>query len=489
MRRNSNKKSRIGIFLILIVLVSSCDDFLDTETVSEISDTQFWQSNKDLETGVLSAYDALQGVLRRNYWHWGEGRSDNFSLNEKPSVETQQLLENSIDASNPSADWSQVYRAIGLSNLVIDKSKDIENANMSLVAEAYAIRAFCYFYSIRVWDGVPKITEPVTDAALDVKLPRSSSQDIIDNVIIPDLLEAEKLISRLSGHTRFTIGGVWALMAHVYMWNDQYELAIEAVDNIIDGGSYTLVEDRESWSEMFIGEEGSELIFSLGFNTDADVGSGRSQAKTMLNDGSPDYIYSSKILASWKKRFPTDSQTWVALYPDFSDREFYGDWRLLESMNTDDGVNQEEWDRDNRRVTTKFKKEIGGDADIDGTDYPIFRYAGILLLKAEAEAGLFNQTVALELVNEIRISRELPTVDVNQSINVIELIDFILEERQYELYAEGHRWFDLRRHSRVLDVMEPINGFDNEDLLVWPVSVRAMARNGELIQNDGYIVQ
>ncbi|MEM6644484.1 MAG: RagB/SusD family nutrient uptake outer membrane protein [Bacteroidota bacterium] len=475
--------SKLIIAGFFCTLFNACD-VLDVEPESQISGEQFWQSNADLETGIAAIYDALQTALRTNYWHWGEARSDNFGLTEKPGVNANQLLFNALDPTAPSAEWQQLYRVISFANLAIENGERLSNADPDLLGEAYALRAFAYFYAIRIWGDVPLFTEAITNLDQELIKGQTSSTVIFDQVILPDLQKAQELITSQSRHTRLSRGGVLALLAHAYMWDDNPDEAINVITDLENLNEYDLAEDRDEWVNMFLDDAGSELIFSLKWQLDED---GNSQAQSMLNDGSPEYIYSSTLLEKWLTSFPNDSVTWAALYPDFIDgREEFGDWRMFESIN----FLPLPWDRDNFRTTLKYLKQIGMDdnRDLDDRDYPIFRFAGILLLKAEAYALSGNRDQAIDYLNRIRAARELPTFDGDElSINSLsKLLNTILDERQFELYAEGHRWFDLRRNNKVLEVLGPINGFTDEGRFLWPVSLEAMERNSKLIQNEAY---
>ena len=88
---------------------------------------------------------------------------------------------------------------------------------------------------------------------------------------------------------------------------------------------------------------------------------------------------------------------------------------------------------------------------------PFYRYADILLLRAEALNKQQRQEEALELLNMIRerAGLSLKTMDdfTNASDRTLAMEDAILQERQLELLGEGRRWFDLIRTGRAMKVM------------------------------------
>jgi hypothetical protein len=114
--------------------------------------------------------------------------------------------------------WQQMYLGIGTCNLAIEKIPgfvvltDAEKTNM--LAEAHALRALYYFYLVRMFGAVPKVTEVAKD--LNVLLPRTPAKQIYDEVIIPDLETAAK--STLPWRsTTVSLGFIHSLLADVYL--------------------------------------------------------------------------------------------------------------------------------------------------------------------------------------------------------------------------------------------------------------------------------
>lgn len=87
------------------------------------------------------------------------------------------------------------------------------------------------------------------------------------------------------------------------------------------------------------------------------------------------------------------------------------------------------------------------------------RMANIMLLRAEALNKLNRGDEALSIVNDIR-SRvgylKDAKLEVSSVNNTNEVENLILQERQLELFGEGHRWFDLMRTGHLIEVMDPI---------------------------------
>lgn len=117
----------------------------------------------------------------------------------------------------------------------------------------------------------------------------------------------------------------------------------------------------------------------------------------------------------------------------------------------------------------------GDNAD---NDYVFYRYADVLLMKAEAEYRNGNSGTALSIVNDIRESRGASTLS---SID----LDGLLAERGRELYWEGHRRTDLIRFGAYLNAWEE-KAASGEERLLFPIPTGSLASNPNLMQNPGY---
>jgi len=133
----------------------------------------------------------------------------------------------------------------------------------------------------------------------------------------------------------------------------------------------------------------------------------------------------------------------------------------------------------------KYNK-INFSGNDDDTNISVYRYAGILLLKALAENRLDNPGAAAELVTQVRNARSLPPVAVEDMGDDMDSREnFILDERQFELFAEGDRWWDLRMTDKVNVALDTIGQVSN-DLLLFPIWEGHLIDNENLTQNSGY---
>ena len=237
-------------------------------------------------------------------------------------------------------------------------------------------------------------------------------------------------------------------------------------------------------------QEGPELIMSLFYDNEAGD---RSGVYAQFYAGIPSYFISSLAESKWIAAFPTDSLAWVAKYPDptdlpksfvrdadgnDTDQLLFGDWRYFETR-------EEGRDIGEARVAKWNKSNYS--PSLDNTDIVLFRYAGVLLMLAEAENQLGNSARALELLNRIRTARQLPNVNEASftALSQEERESLILDERQFELFGEAKRFWDLQRTDRAVPVMQPING-QTEATLIFPYYFPHLQVNPKLEQLPPY---
>lgn len=484
-------KVSLALTLLSFALAfSSCDDFLNEEPFSQVGDEQFWQTNGDAQSGLAATYDAMQVTYRTKHYLWGEFRSDNHIASDRVSGDNLEIIDNNITPGNASVlRWNDLYRMIGRANLAIERIPLIPNFNANLLGEAHALRAYAYFDAVRIWGGVPLYTKPISGLDQELKLPRTDGQTILNDVIVPDMLRAEELVSVPSDEFRFSKGSIYALQAHVYMWLKDYQKANEALEKLIALNEYSLVTDRDSWAKLFLSDlnlgqfqVGPELIFSIRYNLLED-GNGASGIYSLFFAGIPSFFISPQVENKWIERFPITDEAWRAKYPDFEPPmvivgpdTLVGDYRYYES-------------REDRAIgearVAKYNK-INFNSNFDDTNISIYRYAGILLLKALAENKLNNPDEAVDLVNQVRVARDLPPVTLEEmGADTDARENFILDERQFELFAEGDRWWDLRMTDKVQLALDTIVQVPNERLL-FPIFEGHLIDNDLLMQNPGY---
>lgn len=515
---NIIKKLKVGFILFVSIgMVYSCDDFVDEIPVSDISPEGFYRDNDELQLALDGAYGIFSQAYSQFAINTGEFRSDNFDP-QGSNASRSSLHNSTIDPGEGYLRWQNLYRTIDAVNRIIIAADNVDGLDANILGQAHAIRAKVYFDIARVWENIPVFVAPIATIS-EAFRPQEPYASVIENIVIPDMLKADELITSLDSEVTFSKGGVYALQAEVYMWENEEQLAKSAIENLLALGTYSLVRTPQAWEDLFYNQiendlapegrgkvqSGTELIFSLAYS-DANT-SGLARA---YNAGAAVSVISVDTEIKWIRRFPLDSLSWATKYPD-TDPVFtrlveepdttyiepiYGDWRHFITRNGDeyeDGPGST--DIGIARCLKWIKNRSGLDPNMDDTNIPVYRLSDMLLLLGEAELKLNNPSRCLELINEIRAARQLPLAsEADFGTTFDDQLDFLLDERQFELFGEAKRWWDLVRNDRAIEVMTPIlqNREEGavepfaENQIVWPIFIDHLNENDLLEQNPGW---
>ncbi len=459
---------KIRYFAPLIVAMSllaftSCEKFLDLNPQSSFSADAFYQTSADAKAGVYGIYDAAQSVFRMNFCYWGEGRADNVQTAQ--SGEGLSLLQNNLNESLSSADWTALYTMISRANYAIKYIPGIYSEDdaegKQLLGQAMALRALAYFYLVRVWGDVPLITEPYTSVDQGIFVTKTDKETILDQIESDLTYAAANCVDKFNSNNdriMFNKGGANGLLTQVYMWRHKYDEALITSNLVLKNSLYSLVTTMANWGAIFSSSYSSESIFEVGYSSTETNG-----LRTLYAIGSYSIYTPSE---KFKNSFETGDLRQEYVY-DVTLSEPKAIWKYLGK-----GVSDE--------VSTASLQDI-----------VLIRLADIILLRAEAlvqKGGTANIEEALTLLNSIRTRAGLPAFDTEADAVAMygDMESAILHERSIELCYEGHRWFDLVRTGRAIEVMGPINGLSDEKNLVWPISQGAMDKNPNLVQNSFY---
>lgn len=511
------KKINIIYFVILTICLSSCNDWLDIRPESQTVLEDYWQSESQATQVLSSCYRGLTtNACVDRMIVWGELRSDNLVEGSGINAEIAKILNVNITPTNAYADWGVYYSVINYCNTflhfapgVLTKDQNFTPTKLhTLEAEAKAIRALCYFYLVRTYKEVPLVTEPSITDAQDYYIGKSPEKEILDT-IISDLKFAQKYARTDYGKGaynkgRITLAAVNAILADVYLWDQQYTNCIEACDLILQNKSYTLVPGEKVLNEVFFTGNSTESIFELQFDKDV-------QNNTNVN-----YYYGHEGFKSGALSFPI----YLTRTGNFSPfnfavstvKESEKDIREFNSFNT---VKNGYGNFDIYKYALSQNIE-----NADGTYSPkyrsaatsvnwiLYRLSDIILMKAEAlvqqNTTDANKKQVMELVN-ITYKRSNLTADslqLNDYNDQSSLEKLVLRERHRELLFEGKRWFDLVRYVRrkndatvILSYIAPKlsgnamsqNKLSVIDALFMPISKYQIEINPKLVQNPFYL--
>lgn len=464
------KRFYICLLSIGIILISGCNEWLYLEPEDGIIRQEYWKSKEDVHSAVMGCYASLLGNGQgKDYsvpellFIWGEIRGDMISLHRLKS-EYQYIINGDILPDNKVCMWNPFYRTINYCNTVLEFAPGVQQIDPSFsmdqlnqyMAEVRALRALMYFYLARSFGEVPiKLTATKSDVENFV-IPKSSHQEILTQ-IKTDLRLAEAYApitypDLASSKGRITRAAVNAIQADVYLWNSQYDSCILACNKIINSGMYGLLENDLFWfTNLYVDGNSVESIFELQFSTEV-----LNPYYRMLKR---DKYFRASALAI-EEYFPVDFNQ----PPDSADIRADGaSYKISDNYTIWKYIGKD-------RYTARFEYEAYG-------NFIIYRFAEILLFKAEALSQQGNINEALKLVNLVRkrgqASKASAYVDVSDPSTMTE---YVLAERCREFAYEGKRWYDVLRVARR-------NDYERMDLLISMVLRSAPAEKRVTIMN------
>ena len=279
------KINKIYIVSLCALFLSSCNNFLDEQPTGTMTTDSKLTSKESALALTNSAY-LKNTVFNKMPPGWGcntillleymtgKATSENSQSNYK---DFQDLLvsDRSLYIENW---WQDCYAGIANCNLALQKLGEFENLDTSLIngymAEVKFMRALYYFYLVRIFGDVPKITTVQSELG-ELQVSRAPVKEIYDEIIIPDLLEAEQSDLAFSDHTgRVSMGAVKALLADVYLTYAGYPLqggksyyaeSAKRSLEVIKSNEYTLFTDYESLRLPSQNNKG-EFIYQVQFS-------------------------------------------------------------------------------------------------------------------------------------------------------------------------------------------------------------------------------
>jgi hypothetical protein len=496
---------KIAIGLAAVALTfTGCKKFLTQVPLDASTIQNYFRSKNDLDASITAMYASFQHEMTGagtsstwgKYMYWGEGRSDNLDRSGYANSISTELSLNGITQSDDATDWSGLYRTIARANTCIkyipqipkyDPKVTQDDVNNAL-AQAYAMRAECYFYIIRLWGDAPIWTEPYDDVSKPAAKARSSVSAVMDSVIIPDLDNAYSLITKNKTADVWYIGeaGICAIAANVAMWQHDYQGAVDWIQKLFQakgptgkiygGTSQADLTPTADWKNLFIApDQTTENIWSI--NWDYSLNGCACLVNSIYYNNSPVEI-DSIVRTDWPMDLE-DIRSSQTIDPTVGYHGYLSKYYP------------------NSVVANKWKPV--DDVKALPVYLVMYRLGGIYLLYAEALNYLGQTSQAVTYLNYVRTRAGHAAYQESDFANADAVEDSILNERRWELFGEGSRWFDLVRTGRVNKIMDPVMkirqekfGIDpvgfgsNADKILWPINQQVLENNPLLKQNPSY---
>lgn len=456
---------------VIVQPILSCDTFLMIdEPKTELATASVFSNSSTANAAITSIYARMATVNGSPFSDvtWLSGLSADEFTNYATNQNILAFHTNSLSPANPSIVnllWTPYYNIIYQANAIIEGLQASDGVSLEvknqITGEAKFVRAFYHFFLTGFFGEIPVITS--TDYRINATLSRSP-QSAVYQQIVTDLLDAKALlnsnyvggdgVSPTTERLRPNRSVAEAMLARVYLYQGNYELAERESTFIIENSQYSLINDLS----LVFNANSYEAIWQL---------QPVAYDPTTFADK---YVFAARP-ASGLNRSVTLSDFYLSKFED-------SDQRLIHWV----GKNTVE------NVVFKYVNKHMVTAN-NYTEYNmVLRLAEQYLIRAEARFQLRKNTDGYADLNVLRqrAGIELFNSDFSDS-NPFILVE---EERQRELFGEGHRWFDLRRTDRIDEIMTIIaqtkGGIWNQYQSLYPIPASERSNNPNLSQNIGY---
>ena len=473
-----------SLLVIGLVGFSSCEKSLE-ESPKSVAEEVFYNTKEEVETAVNAIYSPLRGEIA-NYAATLEAHSDYMYGRGSWDPISQYQGLNDVNINRVSGFWNGFYLTIRNANLVIANAPNgnsISEGDINrYVAEAKFLRALTYFHMVRNWGSIPLRTEE----NMTVKDLEKNSVEDIYSLIVSDLTTAEGGLPDNPTHIgRPTRWAAKSLLSDVYLQLGRFQEAAARANEVIQSNKFSLV-PIASVSDIQYKIFGPELL-----TTPEEI----FYLKFSRREGYGNYIL-------WISNHPN-----TGLYNFGGAYAVHGNATNIHYVNQDDDdIRKGLWDRinfgsgANTLVSSKYVDQEAVSNNGAGNDFPIYRFADVLLNYAEAAARSENTVspAAMEALNKVHRRayghnpNAVSPVDYNASNYGVEaFIDLVIQERVYEFVYEGKRWFELKRTGKANELIQAAKGKTlAEKHLLWPIPISEMNYNNALDpatdQNPGY---
>jgi tetratricopeptide (TPR) repeat protein len=484
-----------NILLVIIAatfLISCSEKFLDRQPEDALSPASFYRNPAEMKTGLVGIYKVLQSIYNQGDLPLiPELMSDDGK--DRFRTDVWQTFKKT-NGNSQSGIWTNNFKMIANANNLIEimdkyKPKDAaeEKTIKAYKAEASFLRALGYFNLVRIYGAVPLVSKSFTDLSTAFGVGRAPVSEVYAQMIVPDLeFAAANCLkkSELKGEeARASKGAALTMLGKVHLTMKNHAKAADVLKRLIvdkEAGSYALL---PNYADVFLATNKfhAESMFEVNFNIAA---------------GQPSYWFrwvNNDVGLIWGVAGASN-----LLIEHNLMREFVSTGETVRYKTTIDSgyiasstIPIQAWVVKHSPAPAQLKPYNNTGTD---NNYVITRYADALLMYAEALMVLGKKDEAITYVNEVRARAKVPALTAAKLD-----IDAILHERRMELAFEGHRYFDLVRTGKAVEVltkaiMTPIDydtniaisGPISEEQLILPIPVGEIEKDQTLPQNPGY---
>ncbi len=479
------------LLLSMYVLVSCNEGYTDVQPQFQINSETYFNTPEDYQDALVGAYDATANTYINVLT--AEIASDNTlcggeNANDVPGwQEIDDMIHTPVNEQLRSL-WRWMYGGINRTNYIFEFQDKLNFPGKNeVLAEASFLRAYYYFELVKFFGDVPMPLDERVTFGQETNFPRVPREQVYNQIEADLTFAAENLPVEQEQAGRATRGAALALLGKAHLYQDDFQAAATALEQVINLNAYALF---DSFSNLFSlqNENSIESVFEVQYSTQQGAGFGCLQCSegNIMVGFSGVRGYSGPIYASGFS-FNVPVQELVDAYEE-------GDERLrttvldIEQFIEEQGggieytQGFEHTGYYNNKYIPRQGEAQSGDVNLTSPrNYRSIRYADVLLMAAEAlNRGGIDDGRALQYLNQVRERAGLDPVSAGGA----ELTEAIYQERRVELAGEGHRFFDLVRTGRAA---EEINGFEAGKHELFPIPLIEIELSGNTItQNPNY---
>jgi hypothetical protein len=502
-----------ALVCVLVGLNLSCTN-LDEELFDQVSGDSFFRTNEEFIAALGASYSSLYGYMTNaNMFSLQEVTSDEMVVptrgqdwDDGGNWRRLHLQSYTFEDDRIRDGWSFLYNGVSTCNRLIFQFEEVgAEGSDAFIAELKVLRALFYLWLVDTYGNVPVVTSfDVPEGFSPPTVPRAQVYDFIDAELTANVPLLDRAVSRATyGRVNYWTGKAIQtklyLNAQVYKGAPEWQKAADAAKEIIDSGRFSLAGNffanfvtQNQNSPEFIFAIPYDEVFARGFNMPQMTLHYASQGTYNLRDqpwngfcSLQEFYESFEDDDVRKASFIVGPQFNVDGTPALDDgfevpsSEFAGDPDGPQ-VNFTPEINQltpRALRQAGARVG-KWEFRIGALPDLSN-DFAIFRYADVLLMRAEALFRLGQTTgEALELVNQVRRRAGVADFTVLNADN-------LLAERGRELFAEAWRRSDLIRFDQYNKAWWAKPATDATKK-IFPIPRGQLQANPNLTQNPGY---
>lgn len=507
-----------GICIASLIVYSCKKSFIDRKPIGQYTIETYFTTEERAFQGVVGVYDVMgwNRTFDKMFWAMGDGASDDtpVGLNRDdgspPYVGINPVVDyTNVGAAKLSPAMENMYRGfyegIYRANLVIkalEQSTTLDQTKIKrFLAEVKTLRAIYYFMLVNYYGGVPLYTTPINPGdESSVTLPRATVRevyDLIENDLkasIADMpTKAQTISENMAG--RLTKGATRTLLAKVYLFDKKYAESAAAAQEVISSGEYILNPD---YYANFVQSttNGVESVWEIMRAENYTDNGGGWGADSFDGTGTPVAV----ACGGWGQNSPSGD-----LFRQFEQGDIRRQYTTTLATDVLQGIQMcgtSDAPGMAKHVIPGKKEGDFPRSDIIALNWILFRYADVLLMRAEALAAQASPTSpapmdAINLLLQVRNRAQLntPTAADFQTYTAEQLLRYIRNERRKELGMEAWRLFDLRRWGvdstrNALMRVGKINTTDRpwkDHYMLFPLPQSEIELSkGAVIQNPGY---